>query len=193
MSSFVHGQLRPAIGALLVLTLLTGVAYPLVVTVIAGVAFPSQANGSLLVVDGRAVGSVLIGQSFSDDRYLWGRLSAAGDGYDGDASSGSNLGPTSQTLIDRVAADVARYQAVHGDAPIPVDLITTSGSGLDPHISPAAAAYQVGRIAAARGIDPAMIQAVVDRHTEGATLGFIGAPRVNVLLVNLDLDGSLTP
>lgn len=193
MSSFIGGQLRPAIGALLVLTLLTGVAYPLVVTVIAGIAFPSQANGSLLAVDGRAVGSVLIGQSFTDDRYLWGRLSAAGDGYDGDASSGSNLGPTSQTLIDRVAADVARYQAIHGDAPIPVDLITTSASGLDPHISPAAAAYQVGRIAAARGIDPAMVQAAIDRHTESATLGFIGAPRVNVLLVNLDLDGSLTP
>lgn len=146
MSSFIQGQLRPAIGALLVLTLLTGVAYPLLVTAIAGVAFPSQANGSLIAVDGRAVGSVLIGQSFTDDRYLWGRLSAAGDGYDGEASSGSNLGPTSQTLIDRVAADVARYQAVHGDAPIPVDLITTSASGLDPHISPAAAAYQLSLI-----------------------------------------------
>ena len=192
MSSFIRDHLRPAAGALLVLTLLTGVAYPLAITAFAGTVFPAQANGSLVSVDGRAVGSVLIGQSFTHDRYLWGRLSAAGDGYDADASSGSNLGPTSETLIDRVASDVDRFRAANGDVPIPVDLITTSGSGLDPHVSPAAAAYQVARIASARGMDPAAVQAIVARHTEGALLGFIGAPRVNVLLVNLDLDGLLT-
>jgi len=193
MASFIRGQLRPAVAALLVLTVLTGLAYPLAITAVAGTVFPAQANGSLVAVNGHVVGSVLIGQSFMDDRYLWGRLSAAGDGYNADASSGSNLGPTDRALIARVAADVDRFRAANGDTPIPVDLITTSGSGLDPHISPAGAAYQVARIAAARGLDVVAVQAIVARHTEGALLGFIGAPRVNVLLVNLDLDGLLKP
>ena len=193
MASFIRGQLRPAVAALLVLTVLTGLAYPLAITAVAGTVFPAQANGSLVAVNGHVVGSVLIGQSFMDDRYLWGRLSAAGDGYNADASSGSNLGPTDRALIARVAADVDRFRAANGETPIPVDLITTSGSGLDPHISPAGAAYQVARIAAARGLDVVAVQAIVARHTEGALLGFIGAPRVNVLLVNLDLDGLLKP
>jgi len=193
MASFIRGQLRPAAAALLVLTVLTGLAYPLAITAVAGTVFPAQANGSLVAVNGHVVGSVLIGQSFMDDRYLWGRLSAAGDGYNADASSGSNLGPTDRALIARVAADVDRFRAANGETPIPVDLITTSGSGLDPHISPAGAAYQVARIAAARGLDVVAVQAIVARHTEGALLGFIGAPRVNVLLVNLDLDGLLKP
>lgn len=184
-------QLRPAVGLLLALTLLTGIVYPLVVTALAGVLFPTQANGSLVVVDGRAVGSTLIGQAFDDPAYLWGRVSAAGDGYDANASSGANLAPTSQALIDRVAADVERYQASGGGATIPVDLVTASASGLDPDITPAGAAYQVERISAARGIAADEVRAAIARHTEGALLGFLGPSRVNVLLVNLDLDGLL--
>ena len=192
MTSFLATHLRPAIGVLAALTLLTGVAYPAAVTAIAQVVFPSQANGSLLVAaDGRTVGSTLLGQVFDDPRYFWLRPSAAGDGYDGMASGGSNLAPTSQALVDRVIADVDRLRAAHGDAPIPVDLVTASASGLDPDISPAAAAYQVARVAEARGIPVADVEAAVARHTAGPFLGLLGESRVRVLALNLDLDGLL--
>ena len=184
-------HIRPAIGALIVLTLLTGVVYPAIVTAVAQVAFPNQANGSFITVDGRTVGSSLIGQAFEDPRYLWGRPSAAGAGYDGMASGGSNLGPTSQVLIDRIGAEVDRLREANGDAPIPVDLVTASASGLDPHISPEAAEYQVARIASARGMAEDEVRAVIERHTDEPMLAFLGQSTVNVLKVNLDLDGLL--
>jgi K+-transporting ATPase ATPase C chain len=191
MTSFPATHLRPALVVLFALTVITGIAYPAAVTAVAQVVFPSQASGSLIVVDGRTVGSTLIGQAFDDPRYFWGRPSNAGDGYDGMASGGSNLGPTSSTLIERVTAEVDRLRAAHGDAPIPVDLVLSSASGLDPDISPEAAAYQVARVAAARGIPDADVAAAVERHTEGRVLGFLGQPRVNVLALNLDLEGVL--
>jgi K+-transporting ATPase ATPase C chain len=198
MTSFLRTRLWPAIGLLLALTLVTGVAYPLLVTVVAQVAFPSQANGSYVVTaDGRTIGSSLIGQCFSQDQYFWGRLSAAGAtddnpcGFDGMSSAGSNLGPTSQDMLDRIASDVDRLSAANGHAPVPVELVTTSASGLDPHISPDAAAYQVARVASARGISEEVVRAAIDRYTEQPALGFLGKPRVNVLLLNLDLDGLL--
>jgi K+-transporting ATPase ATPase C chain len=191
MRAFWRHYLRPAIAVLIGLAAVTGLAYPAAVTAVAQVVFPAQANGSMITVDGRTVGSTLIGQSFSDPRYFWGRPSAAGDGYDGMASGGSNLGPTSRALIERVAADVDRLRGASGTAPVPVDLVTASASGLDPHISPEAAAYQVARVAAARGLVPAEVEAAVARHTEGRLLGFLGEPRVHVLELNLDLDGAL--
>jgi potassium-transporting ATPase KdpC subunit len=189
MSTLWRLYLRPALAVLVGLTVITGLAYPAVVTAVAQVAFPSQANGSMIVADGRTVGSTLIGQAFSGERYFWGRPSAAGQGYDGMASGGSNLGPTSRTLIERVQADVDRLRAANGGAPIPIDLATASASGLDPDISPEAAAYQVARVAAARGLDPATVETAVARHTEAPLLGFLGQPRVHVLELNLDLDG----
>jgi K+-transporting ATPase ATPase C chain len=192
MITFLSRVLRPAIVLLVALTVITGAAYPALVTAVAQVVFPSQANGSMIVVDGKTVGSSLIGQAFSDPKYFWGRLSAAGqNGYDASGSAGSNLGPTSQALIDRITADVDRVRAANGGGPVPVDLVTTSASGLDPDISPAAATYQVARVAAARGMTVADVQAAVDRHTQQPLLGFLGEPRVNVLLLNLDLDGLL--
>jgi K+-transporting ATPase ATPase C chain len=191
MTTAIWRHLRPGLAVLFCLTLVTGVGYPAAVTAVAQVLFPAQANGSMIVVDGTTVGSTLIGQQSSDPRYLWGRPSAAGDGYDGMASGGSNLGPTIAALIERVTDDADRLRAVHGDAPIPVDIVTASASGLDPHISPEAAAYQVSRIAQARGVDAATVRDAIDRHTEGRVLGFLGERRVNVLLVNLDLDGAL--
>jgi K+-transporting ATPase ATPase C chain len=192
MKTFLRHRLWPAVALLAAMTLLTGVVYPAVVTAIAQIALPSQANGSLIVVDGKTVGSSLIGQAFSDPKYLWGRPSAAGkDGYDASGSAGSNLGPTSKTLIDRITADVDAMRAANGGGPVPVDLVTTSASGLDPDISPAAADYQVARLAAARGVPEADVRAAITRHTQQPLLGFIGEPRVNVLLVNLDLDGAL--
>ncbi|MBW8878202.1 MAG: potassium-transporting ATPase subunit KdpC [Acidobacteria bacterium] len=183
-------ELRPAILIFLVLTVLTGLIYPLVVTGIAQAVFPRQANGSLIVKGGLAVGSALIGQPFAGPRYFWGRPSATSPfPYDAANSSGSNLGPTNPDLIQRVKADVGRIRAAHpGKGPIPVDLVTTSASGLDPHISPAAAFYQVERVAAARGLAPAAVCQLVERHVEGRWLGLIGEPRVNVLELNLDLD-----
>jgi K+-transporting ATPase ATPase C chain len=190
MKSFLSSHLRPALAVLFALTLVTGVIYPAAVTAVAQVVFPTQANGSVLVAaDGSAVGSSLIGQLFDDPRYFWSRPSAAGKGYDGMASAGSNLGPTSAALVERVTAEVDRLRAANGDAPIPVDLVTASASGLDPDISPEAAAYQVARVAAARGISVADVEAAVARHTEGRLLGFLGQPNVNVLELNLDLDG----
>ncbi len=195
MRSFLRHQLLPAFALLVALTVVTGVAYPAAVTAVAQVVLPSQANGSMIVVAGKTVGSALIGQSFSDPKYLWGRPSAAGvtdsnpGGYDANASGGSNLGPTNQALIERVTATVDQLRAENGNAPVPVDLVTTSGSGLDPEISPAAAEYQVARIAAARGIGEADVRAAIARHTEQPLFGLLGQARVNVLFVNLDLDG----
>jgi potassium-transporting ATPase KdpC subunit len=197
MRTFLRRQLYPAFALLLALTFITGVAYPAAVTAIAQVAFPNQANGSMILVDGKTVGSSLIGQFFNDPKYLWGRPSAAGvttdnpNGYDANSSGGSNLGPTSKALIDRVTATVDQLRAANGDAPVPVDLVTASASGLDPEISPAAAEYQVARIATARGMTQDAVRAVIARHTQQPLLGFLGEPRVNVLLVNLDLDGLL--
>ena len=192
MTRFLRHYLWPAFALLLALTLITGVAYPAVVTAVAQVAFPSQANGSMIVVNGQTVGSSLIGQAFDDPKYFTGRLSAAGkDGYDASGSAGSNLGPTNADLIERIQEQVDAMRAANGDAPIPVDLVTTSASGLDPDISPAAAEYQVARVAAARSISENDVRAAVARHTEGPFLGFLGEPRVNVLLLNLDLDGAV--
>ena len=193
MRTFLRQQLWPAIAILVALTVVTGIVYPAAVTVVAQVAFKSQANGSFITTaDGRTIGSSLIGQAFVDPKYFTGRLSAAGtDGYDANSSAGSNLGPTNQNLIDRVTKQVDAMRAANGDVPIPVDLVTTSASGLDPDISPAAAQYQVARVAKARGMTEADVQAAVARHTDGALLGFIGQQRVNVLLLNLDLDGLL--
>ncbi len=193
MTTFLRHRLWPAIALLLVMTVLTGFLYPLAVTAVAQVAFPHQANGSFIVTaDGRTIGSSLIGQAFDDPKYFSGRPSAAGtDGYDASASAGSNLGPTNKKLIDRIAAAVDVLRAANGDKPIPVDLVTTSGSGLDPDISPASAEYQVTRVAKERSMSEADVRAAVTRHTEQPLLGFLGQPRVNVLMLNLDLDGLL--
>ncbi len=189
-----NNQLRPAIVATIVIMVITGLIYPGLVTAIAQVVFPRQANGSLVTVNGREVGSALIGQQFTRAEYFHSRPSAAGNGYDDTLSSGTNKGPTDLKLADTLIAgavdsEVRLDGAVKGH--IPADLVTSSGSGLDPHISPASAALQVTRVAHARGLDPAVVQALVARHTEGRQFGLFGDPRVNVLLLNLALD-SLT-
>ncbi|MGA3056424.1 MAG: potassium-transporting ATPase subunit KdpC [Candidatus Limnocylindrales bacterium] len=191
MRSFLRTQIWPAVAVLLALTIVTGFIYPAVVTAVAQVAFPSQANGSQIVANGKTVGSALIGQTFDDPKYLWGRPSAAGAGYDPTLSGGSNLGPTSQALIDQISKRVDALRAANGSAPIPIDLVTASASGLDPDISPAAAEYQIPRVARARGISEDAVRAVVARHTSQPLLWFLGEPTVNVLAVNLDLDGLL--
>ncbi len=172
----------------LVTTVLLGVGYPLLVTVIAKAAFPKQANGSLIVVDGTVVGSSLIGQPFTGDTYFHSRPSAAGTGYDATSSGGSNYGATKKALIDRVAADTATAQVDHPGVPVPIDLVTTSASGLDPHISPAAAEYQVARVAKKRGFSEEFVRSLVAKHTMQRTFGVLGEPVVNVLELNLDLD-----
>jgi K+-transporting ATPase ATPase C chain len=191
MRSFIKSQLWPAVSILLALTVITGLIYPAVVTAVAQVAFPGQANGSMIVVDGQTVGSSLIGQSFDDPKYFSGRPSAAGTGYDPTLSGGSNLSSTSQALITAITARVDALRKANGNAPIPVDLVTASASGLDPDISPAAAEYQVPRVATARGMTQDQVRAVVARHTSQPFLGFIGAASVHVLELNLDLDGLL--
>lgn len=184
-------QIKITILATIVLTILFGLAYPLVFTGLAQVLFPHQANGSLVTVNGKVAGSELIGQSFTKPEYFHGRPSAAGNnGYDAANSGGSNLGPTNQKLVDRVKADVQKFRAENPDytGPIPADLLTSSGSGLDPHISPASAEAQVARVAKARGVTPDRIAELVAKHTDGRQWGIFGEPRVNVLLLNIDLD-----
>ena len=184
-------QLKPAIIITIVLTLLTGAIYPLLVTGVAQVVMPGKANGSIIERDGRAIGSELIGQPFGDPKHFWSRPSATSP-YPNNASSssGSNQGPTNPALADAVAGRIkALRDADPGNAaPVPADLVTASGSGLDPHISPAAAEYQVGRVAKARSLDPQKVRALVAEATEGRQLGFLGEPRVNVLKLNLALD-----
>ncbi|MBW8868439.1 MAG: potassium-transporting ATPase subunit KdpC [Acidobacteria bacterium] len=181
-------NLRVAVVMTAVTTLVFGVIYPLAMTAVAQLLFPAQANGQLLVRDGQPIGSRLIGQSFSSPAFFHGRPSAAGAGYDAANSSGSNLGPTNRKLVTAVAAAVTAARSGKASEPVPVDLVTSSGSGLDPHISPAAAEFQVARVASARGVGEADVRALVAAHVEGRQLGFLGEPRVNVLLVNLALE-----
>jgi K+-transporting ATPase ATPase C chain len=184
--------LRPAIVLFAVLSAVTGVVYPLAVTGIAKAAFPAQAAGSLIEVQGKTVGSALIGQNFSDPKNFWGRPSATSPMANNAAnSSGSNQGPLNPALIDAVKGRIAALQAAdpQNEQPIPVDLVTASASGLDPHISAAAARYQAARVARARGLNVAQVESLIERHSEGSLLGFIGEPRVNVLELNLSLDG----
>jgi len=174
-----------------VTTVLLGIIYPFVVTGLAQLIFPRQANGSLITSGGKLIGSHLIGQPFSSPGYFRSRPSAAGTaGYDAGNSSGSNFGPTNKMLIDRMNGDIQKAQAENPNAPVPMDLVTTSGSGLDPHISPQAAAFQVPRVARERGMSEADVTAIIANHTEGRQLGFLGEPRVNVLELNLDLDAT---
>ena len=185
--------LRACLGTFLMLTIITGVAYPLFVTGVGRIVFPSQATGSVIERDGRAVGSALLGQPFTRPGYFWGRSSAtAPQPYNGAASTGTNLAPTNPTLAEAVAARVAALRAADpgNAAPVPVDLVTASGSGLDPDISPAAAGYQVARVARARGWAPTRVRALVADHTQGRLLGILGEPRVNVLELNLALDAA---
>src|SRR5215470_9809048 len=192
-----RSQLRPALVALGIFTILTGLVYPLVVTGIAQVIFPGRANGSLIVRNGQPVGSELIGQPFDNPKYFWGRLSGtspapytAFNAEKQTGSSGTNYGPLNPALFEAVQGRIKALKEADpaNKAPIPVDLVTASGSGLDPHISPAAAAYQVGRVARARGLSEDTVRQVVTQHTEGRTFGILGEPRVNVLAVNLALD-----
>ncbi len=184
-------QVRPALTMLLLMTVLTGLVYPLAVTGLAHVFFADQANGSLIVREGKVIGSKLSGQYFDKPEYFWSRPSATVPfPYNAAASGGSNLGPTNPVLIDGVKARVVALRAADpgNDALVPIDLVTSSGSGLDPHISPAAAQYQIRRVARARGIDEVVVRDLVVQHTEGRQLGVLGEPRVNVLLLNLALD-----
>jgi potassium-transporting ATPase KdpC subunit len=187
----VRRQLFPAIVAFLALTALTGVVYPLVVTGVAQIAFPSRADGSLIERDGEVVGSRLIGQQFGQPRYFQPRPSAAGDGYDAMSSSASNLGPTNEDFLAQVGERIEAYRRENGLAPgddVPADAVTASGSGLDPHISPQNASIQAARVARARGLAEDEVLALVEAHTEGRSLGFLGEPGVNVLELNVALD-----
>ncbi|MBA2487183.1 MAG: potassium-transporting ATPase subunit KdpC [Nitrospira sp.] len=186
-------QIKPALMTFLILTVVTGLVYPAIVTGLAQLLFPHQANGSLIYKDGKPIGSMLIGQPFDDPKYFWGRPSATAPfPYNAAASSGSNLGPTNPALMEAVKTRVAALKSADpgNDVPVPVDLVTASGSGLDPHISPAAAEYQVGRVARARRMDEVLVRALVVQHTAGRQLGILGERRVNVLALNLALDAS---
>jgi K+-transporting ATPase ATPase C chain len=186
-------QFRPALVLLVILSVITGIAYPLVVTGISQGLFSDKANGSLIVQDGKPVGSKLIGQPFSDPKHFWSRASATSPyPYNAAASSGSNQGPTNPALVEAVSGRIKALKDADPDnkLPIPIDLVTASGSGLDPHISPAAAEYQVERVARTRSIPPAKVRELVAQHTEGRQLGFLGEPRVNVLELNLALDNT---
>src|SRR5215475_5248440 len=194
-------EIRPALVLVIALTLITGLIYPLAMTGIAGVIFPYQAQGSLIEKEGKVVGSALIGQLFTDDRYFHGRPSATNTAdpkdptktidapYNAGNSMGSNLGPTNKTLIERVKGDVENLKKENPSAQVPIDLVTTSGSGLDPHISPEAAYFQVPRVAKARNLPEGRVRALVEGQIEGRTLGLLGEPRVNVLKLNLAVDG----
>jgi K+-transporting ATPase ATPase C chain len=188
MGNDIKTALRPAISFLLLLTLITGLLYPLVILGLGQAFFPSQANGSLIREGDQVIGSALIGQNFTDARYFHPRPSAAGDGYNAAASSGSNLGPTSQALAVRIGEGVAAARVEGIAGPLPADLVTASGSGLDPDISPANALDQVNRVATARGVAPGQLRILVERSIERPTLGVLGAPHVNVLLLNRQLD-----
>jgi len=185
------GQIRPAIVSLILLSVITGLAYPAVITGIAQLVFPRQANGSLIVKDGKVVGSSLIGQPFDDPKYFWGRPSATSPfPYNAGASSGSNQGPTNPDFIKAVQGRIDTLRAADpgNTAAVPVDLVTASGSGLDPHVSPAAAFYQAGRVAKARGLEEAKVRELIAQHIEGRQFGVLGEPRVNVLALNFALD-----
>ena len=188
--------LRTALLTLLMLTLVTGIAYPLAVTALAQLLFPHAANGSVMLRDGKAVGSDLIGQPFSDPRYFWSRPSATTPfAYNSGASTGSNLGPTNPALTDAVKTRIEALRAADpgNTAPVPIDLVTASGSGLDPHISPAAATYQIARVARVRGMPVSQVEKLVSAQTEKRQLGILGEPRVNVLALNLALDAAQSP